>query len=85
MINSVSETIKNEGIEQKFGFIGKLLDILGASLLESILAGKGVIRAGEEVIQGNDRTIRAGGGVIATSWRRGTIRADQDFKCRLIL
>ena len=41
-------------------------------LLGIILAGKRVIRAGEGVI-------RAGEGSIATSQRRGKVRASQDF------
>ena len=40
--------MKNESKEQKGGFLGMLLGTLGASLLGNMLAGKGVIRAGEE-------------------------------------
>ena len=43
----VSETIKNEGKEQKGGFLGMLLSTLCASLLGKLLAGKGTIRVGE--------------------------------------
>ena len=43
----VSETIKDEAKEQKGWFLSMLLDTLGASLLGNMLAGKGVIRAGE--------------------------------------
>ena len=39
--------MKNESKEQKGGFLGMLLGTLGASLLGNMLAGKGVIRAGE--------------------------------------
>ena len=42
-----SETIKSEAKEQKRGFLGMLLGILGASLLGNLLTGKGAIRAGE--------------------------------------
>ena len=42
-----------------------LLGTLGTSLLENLLTGKEVMRAGE--------------GAIATSQERGTIRAGQDF------
>ena len=42
-----------------------LVGALAASLLGSILTGKGIIRAGE--------------GALATSHGRGTIRAGQDF------
>ena len=37
-----------------------LLGTLGASLLENLLTGKGVITAGEEAIIGSEGTIRAG-------------------------
>ena len=43
----VSETIKNEGKEQKRGFLGMLLSTLCASLLGKLLTGKGTIRVGE--------------------------------------
>ena len=47
LLEGVSETIKNEEKEQKAGFFSTLLGTLGASLLGNILAGKGVMRAGE--------------------------------------
>ena len=47
LLKGVSETIKNESKEQKGGFISMLLGTLGVSLLGNMLAGKGVIRAGE--------------------------------------
>ena len=40
LIKGVSETIKNETKEQKGGFLGMLLDTLGASLLENLLTGE---------------------------------------------
>ena len=46
-LKGVSETIKDEAKEQKGGFLSMLLGTLGASLLGNMLAGKGVIRAGE--------------------------------------
>ena len=48
LIKGVSETIKNEAKEQKGGFLGMLLDILGASILGNLLTsqGRGTIRAG---------------------------------------
>ena len=46
-LEGVSETIKNEAKEQKGGFLSIPLGTLGASLLGNMLAGKGVIRAGE--------------------------------------
>ena len=47
LLEGVGETIKNEAKEQKEGFLSMLLGTLGASLLGNMLAGKGVIRAGE--------------------------------------
>ena len=47
----VSETIQNEAKEQKGGFLSMLLGTLGASLLGNMLAGKGIIRAGEGIIR----------------------------------
>ena len=46
-IKDVTEIIKNEAKEQKGRFIGMLLGILGASLLENLRTGKGTIRAAE--------------------------------------
>ena len=63
LIKVVSEAIKNEAKEQRGGFLWMLFGTLSASLLENLLPGKGIIRAGEN-------TIRAG---------EGTIRASQDF------
>ena len=45
LIKGVSETIKNKAKEQKGGFLGMLLGTLGASLLENLLTGKGIITA----------------------------------------
>ena len=46
VVKGVSETIKNEGKEQKGRFLQMLLRTLADSLLGSALTGKGVIRAG---------------------------------------
>ena len=48
VIKRISETIKNKAKEQKDGFLPMILGRLAASLLGSVLAGKGVIRAGQE-------------------------------------
>ena len=48
LLKGVSETIKDEAKEQKGGFLNMLLGTLRASLLGSILSGKGFIRAVEE-------------------------------------
>ena len=55
LLLGISETIKNEAKEQKERFLSMLLGTLGASLLGNMLAGKGVIGAGEG-------TVRAGYG-----------------------
>ena len=47
LLEGVNETIKNEAKEQKGEFFSMLLGTLGANLLGNMLAGKGVIRAGE--------------------------------------
>ena len=55
LLDGITETVKNEVNEQKSGFLSMLLGTLVASLLGNMLAGRGVIRAGE-------RTNRAGYG-----------------------
>ena len=47
MIKGVSKSIKNKAKEQRSRFLGRLLGTLGASLLENMLTGKGIMRAGE--------------------------------------
>ena len=51
LLKGVSETIENEAKEQKGGFLSMLLGVLGASLLENMLADKGINRAGEGIIR----------------------------------
>ena len=51
LIKGFTETIKNEGKEQKGGFIPMLLGTLVASVLGNGLTGRGVIRTGEGVIR----------------------------------
>ena len=55
LLKGVSETIQNEAIEQRGGFLSMLLGTLGASLLGDLLtknlSGKGTIRAGEGAIR----------------------------------
>ena len=51
LLKGVSETIKNEAKEQKGGFLSMLLGTLRASLLGNMLADKGVIRAGEGILE----------------------------------
>ena len=47
LIKGVSKAIQNDAKEQKEVFPGMLLGTLGAYLLGNLLAGKGVMRAGE--------------------------------------
>ena len=51
LLEGVSETVKIEAKEQKGGFFNMLLGTLGARLLGSTLAGKGVVRAGKEQLE----------------------------------
>ena len=51
LIKGFSETIKTEVKEQTVGFLSMLLVTLVASLLGSLLTGKGTIRAGEGTIR----------------------------------
>ena len=51
LIKGISETIKNEAKEQKYGFFSMLLGTLAASILRNALTGKGVIRAREGKIR----------------------------------
>ena len=46
-IESVNETIKSEVNEQKRGFLCILVSTLCASLLGSMLSGKGVVKDGD--------------------------------------
>ena len=54
LIQSISETIKNEANKQKGRFPRTLLGTLGASLLGNLLTGKGTIRAGEGTIRAGE-------------------------------
>ena len=46
LLEGVTKTIKNEAKEKKRRILRMLLGTLGASLLENIFAGKGIVRAG---------------------------------------
>ena len=46
LVKGATKTIKNETKEQKGGFLSMLLGTLGVSLLENLLTGKGILRAG---------------------------------------
>ena len=64
LLKGVTETVQIESKEQKGGFLGMLLDTLGASLWGNLLTGKGIYRAGKgKGINGADEgTLRAGYG-----------------------
>ena len=70
----VNKAIENEAKEQSCIFYSMLLGTLGGSLLENLLAGKGM-----KVKIPERGAIRAGEGAIATSQWRGTIRDGQEF------
>ena len=62
LLTCISQTIANESKEQKGGPSGMLLGPLGVSLLGNLLAGTGVIRAGDRITQASEGTIRTGQG-----------------------
>ena len=66
LLKGISETVQNEAREQKGGFLSMLLGTLCASLLENVLAGKGVIakskRQGRGINRAGEAIVRAGYG-----------------------
>ena len=75
-LTRVSETVQNEGKEQKGGFLSILLVTLGASLLGNILAGKGAIAMNQgRVIN------RAGEGIVRADYgnKKGQKNNKMDF------
>ena len=67
LLKRVTETIKNETKEQKGGFWSILLGTLGASLLENLLTGKGIARAGSGNNKGKG-IVKAGSGKQLDFW-----------------
>ena len=65
LLKGVTETVQNEVKEQKGGFISMLLGTLGASLLENLLTGKGIYRAGK-----GKGINRAGEGIVRAGYGR---------------
>ena len=61
LLKGITKTIKNETKNQKGGFLGMLLNPLGASFLGSMLIGREILRAGYENKQGKGM-LRAGYG-----------------------
>ena len=72
LMKRITETIKKETKEQKWGFLSMLLGTLEASLLGNILAEKGIIRAGS----GNKK----GKGIVRADYGK-----ELDFECCLII
>ena len=59
LLTKISETIKNEAKEQKWGFLEMSLDTSVASLLGHLFTGKGTVREGEgTIIAGQDFLLR---------------------------
>ena len=83
LLKGVTETVQNEVKEQKGGFLSMLLGILGASLLENILAGKGVIVTSQE--RGINRTGKGRGinrareGIVRANYSRRFSRSKMHF------
>ena len=67
LLKGVSKTIKNESKELKGGLLSMLLGTLGANVLINMLAGKGVIRAG-------NGTARVGSGSKTSSVKRHSLK-----------
>ena len=61
LLKRVTAILQNKVKEQKGGFFGMLLGILGASLLGNILAGKGINRVGKArgINRASERVVRA--------------------------
>ena len=51
LLKEAAETVQNEVKEKKGGFLSMLLGTLGASLLQNLLTGKGIYRAGEGIVK----------------------------------
>ena len=72
LLKGNTKTIKNETKDQKGGFLSMLLGTLGASLLENLSSGKGIVKAG----YGNKK----GEGIVQAGYGN-----KMDFSCPLIL
>ena len=68
-MKGVTKTIKNETKEQKGGFLSMLLGTLGAGLLENLLLGKGIVRAGSgKGIVWADSGNKKGNGIVKAGY-----------------
>ena len=55
LLKGVTKTVENETKEQRGGFLGMLLETLGASLLGNLLTGgKGIMRAGDGIVRAGE-------------------------------
>ena len=72
LFKGITQTIKKETKEKKWGFLSMLLGTLGARLLGNILAGKVIIRAGS-----GDKKWK---GIIRAGYGK-----EWGFQCHLIL
>ena len=59
LLKGVTESVQNEVKEQKGGFLSMLLGTLGASLLGSLLAGKGINKKGKGINRAGEGIVRA--------------------------
>ena len=67
LLKGVTKTIENKTKEQRGGFLGMLLETLGASLLGNLLTGgKGIMRAGDGIVHAGDGIVRGGEGSVAS-------------------
>ena len=75
LLKGITESVQSEVKEQKGGFFSMSLGTLGASLLENLLTGRGIHRAGKGkgIHRAGEEIVRAGEG------------NNMDFLCRLIL
>ena len=54
LLKGLTESVQNEVKEQKGRFLSVLLGTLGAILLENLLTGKGIHRAGEGIVRAGE-------------------------------
>ena len=54
LLKGVSKTIENETKEERSGFLSMLPGTLGASLLGTLLTGKGIMRAGDGIVRAGE-------------------------------
>ena len=80
LLKGVTKTIENETKEQRGGFLGMLLGNLGASLLDnSLIGGKGIMRAGDGIIRSGDGRVRAGEASVASTAKGEGIKKNPKF------